>query len=412
MHSGTPVVWYEDISLLICDDSTWTFINQKPVRIGGDLLQIRSAGIFRLHLLLLDHEGTIWSCSKDDNQYNNQPIWFLNIEEDANKMQWLQNIPQKINNLPAIRQISAGFGHALLLDYEAGVWGLGSNIYGQLAVNATETSFIRAPVRIQCLPEIASVHANLHCSFFVDTDRALWAVGKNNQGNLGLDDIEHKSTPEKVLIDSAVVNVVEIASCLTLVVDESSKIWFLALVDNVEWHSDCVLVPVSKTLSYIQANAKKIISMLATNGLLYVDEEGHVWGLGNDVPSIFNMDDNVMPFVAPTKIEIPGDKKVTLIAGDEKYAFFLDENGEVWGCGDNSKGQLGLVNQQVLVPEKLEGLPKIQAIYSNRGKTIFVDLEGNALGLGFSSATEISPLLKGCKLSMPRAQFTAKSARK
>ena len=417
---NSAVVWNRK-TLLICNEAVLLSVkNEKPVRIGGDLPQIHAAGFSRDQYLLLDKEGVVWSCNKKEN------------DDSDSKVHWMLQIPRKIEIIPTIIQISTGKNHALLLDYQNCVWSFGSNSCGQLAV-APKLKFRSEPREIEGLPGIMSVRAIGSCSFFIDLDKNVWAVGKNNEGNLGLGDTVHRSIPEKVPISSSVTHVTALAPSLSdsssevfaVILDESGKIWFLVnTADTLDGEEFCMIKKENPNLSYVQTEAKKIISILSTNTILFVDEEGQTWGLGEDIRTIFGLEgskDNSSR--GPTKIEIPGGKKIRKVAGGATFAFLLDEEGEVWVCGDNSNGQLGMGNKiSIEIPEKLEGLPKIHSIYCFFGaKTIFVDYEGNGLGLGHfwsefggtQKITEPTPIdFNSYQLSLQRAQFSAKSARK
>ena len=62
--------------------------------------------------------------------------------------------------------------------------------------------------------------------------------------------------------------------------------------------------------------------------------------------------------IVATKIE--NLTNIVSVISERNHSFFLDVNGQVWGTGSNSYGQLGLGDRiNRLVPSKIENLPKI-----------------------------------------------------
>ena len=84
----------------------------------------------------------------------------------------------------------------------------------------------------------------------------------------------------------------------------------------------------------------------------------------------------------PEKIE--GLPKIKSIAGGRHWSIFVDEQGNVWVCGGNEKGELGLGHRtQINSPQKHNNLSGIVAAaggYDNN--SVFLDKEGNIYTCG------------------------------
>ena len=76
------------------------------------------------------------------------------------------------------------------------------------------------------------------------------------------------------------------------------------------------------------------------------------------------------------------DLSVAAAAGSS-HSLFLDTNEQVWACGHNTYGQLGVKHlSHVNKPELCQGLPLIQSICARYNVSTFVDVDGRVWKYG------------------------------
>lgn len=121
----------------------------------------------------------------DPNRGYNQNQDCLN--EDAVGIK--NKIPKKIEGLPKIKDISVGYGHALLLSLDGKVWSFGCNLYGQLGQgkfgnflenlsdDPTGNPANSIPKEIPNLQNIISVSAGYRHSIALDNDGKIYEWG-------------------------------------------------------------------------------------------------------------------------------------------------------------------------------------------------------------------------------------------
>ena len=112
---------------------------------------------------------------------------------------------------------------------------------------------------------------------------------------------------------------------------------------------------------------------------LLVDINGGVWSFGNNEHCrLAHTEPRVKTVTSPKLIEnIPQIQAVSA----SNHSMFLDYNGEVWGCGTNGHGQLGLSKSAHTVvwhPQKIENIPAIQSIATGPLYTTYLDLNQTA----------------------------------
>ena len=100
--------------------------------------------------------------------------------------------PKKIENIPKMSSISAGYYHTLLLDENGEVWTCGYNTYGQLG-RSTEREMTEEVVKMPSPVKFKAVSAGNFHSMFLDVEGRVWGCGHNHNASLAL---PHTNTPK------------------------------------------------------------------------------------------------------------------------------------------------------------------------------------------------------------------------
>lgn len=287
--------------------------------------------------VIVDQKGKPWAFNLLDLKvkipnFSNSPIiasavgnkttYFLNLDgkmfgmsNSAIKKPVLLEYPPKIVSFAAAVYTE----HLFFLDDEHKVWFVGDNLLFNFSrffsTSLTDAKLLNSI--FPTIPPIRTIAAGNRCGFCIDFDGGVWTVGTNTDGILG--HISNGNTLSKI------PNIPPMR-------DVSSS-----------WHT------------------------------LFLDEEGCVWSTGRNSNGQLGFKIlDVNGTVSPLKIgTLP---PILAIAAGTKHSLFLDCNGEVWGCGFNKYGQLGLgIDYSPLLPTKIEGLPPILAISCVRDISLFVD---------------------------------------
>ena len=116
------------------------------------------------------------------------------------------------------------------------------------------------------------------------------------------------------------------------------------------------------------ANAGEMHSLL-------IDQDGHVYTTGNNNRGQLCLGDTEARFI-PHKISFDNDDNIPAVAAalGEDFTLILLENGKVYGCGSNEKGELGLGSdiKSVNTPNSDNGLSDIQDLSSGLNFAIFL----------------------------------------
>lgn len=146
---------------------------ESPVQIGG-LSDWSIVSMGDKHSLMVKTDGTLWATGGGypDGQLGNNAA--LNIYS-----------PVQVGALTGWSKIAAGRKHSLAIKTDGTLWAWGSNQFGQLANNVTNSPK-SSPVQIGALTTWSDVKAGMYSSIALKTDGTMWVWGSNSNGQLGL----------------------------------------------------------------------------------------------------------------------------------------------------------------------------------------------------------------------------------
>ncbi|WP_328906504.1 sialidase [Streptomyces sp. NBC_00234] len=252
-----------------------------------------------------------------------------------------QTVPTTVPRLTNIKDIAAGGGHGLALDTSGQVYSWGDNAYGQLGNNRTGDSRT-VPDRVQGMPRVKQISAGCDFSLALLENGKVYAWGRGVYGQLGNGSRAVSSVPRQV---EGLNNITEIdAGChhaLALTADSTVKSWGYNLygqLGNSSTKSAVTPVDVDwlEDVSDIEAGAHH-------NYVITSDSE--VWGWGNNqygqlLESDEAFDSNVSRTNRTAPVEIPRLKGVQHLAAGARHGVAVTAD-DVYTWGHNGEGQLG-----------------------------------------------------------------------
>ncbi|MFJ2093618.1 RCC1-like domain-containing protein [Streptomyces sp. NPDC087901] len=252
-----------------------------------------------------------------------------------------QPVPTTVPRLTNIKDIAAGGGHALALDTSGQVYSWGDNSYGQLGNNRTG-DYRTVPDRVQGMPKVKQISAGCDFSLALLENGKVYAWGRGVYGQLGNGSRAVSSVPRQV---TGLENITEVdAGChhaLALTADSTVKSWGYNLygqLGNSSTKSAVTPVDVDwlEDVSEIDAGA---------NHNYVITSDSHVWGWGNNqygqlLESDEAYDYNVSRTNRTAPVEIPRLEGVQHIAAGSRHGVAVTAD-DVFTWGHNGEGQLG-----------------------------------------------------------------------
>ena len=249
-----------------------------------------------------------------------------------------RNVPEQITNLPKIISTIALNYSSIFLDCKGSVWTCGNNGYGQLGLGDTEHR--SKAEKIQGLPKIKSIAGGDYHSLFLDCEGSVWACGYNKEGNLGLGDAKDRNSPEKIGGLPKIKSMAGGVHC-SMFVDEKGNVWVCGGNQKGELglgHTTQINSPQKNLhLSGIVAAAGGW-----TNHSLFLDNAGNVYTCGWNYYGQLGLGDKKDRHIPHKVNNIPPMACISSCNAAGGYFQIVDEEGRVWSCGNNEDGQLGL----------------------------------------------------------------------
>src|SRR3990167_1836615 len=323
------------------------------------------------HCLFLDSLASVWSCGY--NQYGG-----LGLGHSTNTYKLT---PQKINNLPPIISISAGYEFSLFVDANGSVWSCGYNGYGQLGLGDVKNRNI--PEQIKNLPAIKSALAFGNSSLFLDCEGSVWICGYNHYGELGLGDTTQRNKAEKIQGLPAIKSMAG-GYYHALFLDCEGSVWSC----GYNGHGGLGLGDTTQ-----RNKAEKIQGLPAIKSMaggvhwsMFVDEQGNVWVCGSNQNGELGLGHTTQINSPQKNNNLSG---IVAVAGGHAYfSMFLDKQGNVFTCGHNQYGQLGLGDKNDRhTPQKVNNIPPMSSLSSCNTADYYlqiVDCEGGVWSCGYN----------------------------
>lgn len=326
------------------------------------------------------------------------------------------DIPEKVS------QLAAGFDHSLVLTENGTVYAWGDNTYGQVGINSAK-GIVSGPQKVEGLPTIIEISAGFRHSMALDTYGNVWVWGNNIAGQLGTGDRGDLRKPTQISLPSKATSIT------------GGHRFSLATLDNGKvygWGAKCTndtkrtfaelmqLIGQSATgiSYYVDAGADPSSSdtqelcefqgFVAVSSLTPIEIPelagstqivagfGHVLALQADGTvkskgcNAYGQLGYPTADIMPAET-IPGLKGIVALATSTRHSMALDQDGKVWAWGADNSGQLGknLGNLEgVFEPEVVAGLPSVTSIAAGHDFSLALDKEGRVWAWGVNKHSQ------------------------
>ena len=236
------------------------------------------------YTVMIKNDGTLWCCGS-----------VINSGSATACVTFGTTFTQKNTD---VKSMAVGNYHFFIIKNDDTVWSIGTNRYGQLALNldgagsyTTVTTFKQVTVNISDVKEIVCADAH---TFMIKNDGTVWVCGYNGSGRLGLGTVDgtanHK-TFQQVTTNASDVKEISCGSSHTFMLKNDGTLWTCG------------------ANSYGQL------------------------GLGTSGDSAYQ--------TTFTQVTTNVSDVKEIVCG-ANYTYMIKNDSTVWDCGANSYGQLGL----------------------------------------------------------------------
>ncbi len=243
--------------------------------------------------------------------------------------------------------MSAGSFYTLYVTGDGTLWGMGYNVSGQLGngsmygmgyievgVNPTNNVYSPQPLA----SNVVAISAGDDVSEYITGDGNLWTMGYT--GLLGDGSIYGSNVPVMVASDVVCASAGLEA---TYFITADGALWGegSAYQDLLGRPENPFVTPFGNYYSPIEIATNVVAAAAGGYFALYVTADGILWGMG-DVPEATDADGTGVPFEGLTDGYIWAiTNNVAQISAGVDYSLYVTTDGHLWGIGDNGYGELG-----------------------------------------------------------------------
>lgn len=234
-----------------------------------------------------------------------------------------------------VKAVACGRSHTLMLTVNGDVYACGDNTYGQLGVGASYPQAV-TPYRITTLSNIVAIAAGNHHSLFLSDRGVVRACGRNDSGQLGLEDTTHRFLPEVTYYAHAVD--IDCGGAFSAVRLSDGTV----RVAGFNGYGQLGQGDTDNRSSWVQVSADfdRIVGMSCGGDHLALwASGGAISSCGRNNLGQLGTGDRVQR-ESPTPIT-NGYKGAVRVACGDRHTMVLEADGRVCGCGHNGYGQLG-----------------------------------------------------------------------
>jgi alpha-tubulin suppressor-like RCC1 family protein len=239
-------------------------------------------------------------------------------------------------------QVSAGESHSLAVGSDGNTYAWGYNGLGQLGNGSNTDSNVPVQVTLPTGVTFTQVSAGGLHSLAVGSDNKTYAWGKNNLGQLGNTSTTNSNVPVQVTLPTGVTfTQVSAGGLHSLAVGSDNKTYAWGnnnegeLGNGFNTNSNApvqVTLPTGVTFTQVSAGAYHSLAV-GSDGNAYAWGLNSLGQLGNSTTTNSN---------TPVSVPVPGGgARFTQVSAGRYYSLAVGSNGNSFGWGDNSNGQLG-----------------------------------------------------------------------
>jgi alpha-tubulin suppressor-like RCC1 family protein len=316
------------------------------------------------HTVVLSNSNNLYACgnnSKGQVGMNNQVI---------SKYSYLLPMFLTNFNLEKIISIACGWEHTVVLTNTGNLYACGDNTYGQLGMNNTTNLSILTPMVLDNLTTNRDKTISISCgrqhTVVLTVSGNLYACGDNTYGQLGDNTIVQKTTLVKMSDPSGGYVVTEMPRYVacggyhTVVLTNNNNLYacgynFDGQLGIVSYGTENPYNTLQKMLSPSLSSGEKFISIACGNyHTVVLTNKNNIYGCGYNFLNQLGQDSQGSSITTLSKFSSQygsagqGETSINLSTGENfisvtcgnNHTIVLTNKGRIYGCGNNSKGQL------------------------------------------------------------------------
>lgn len=326
------------------------------------------------HTAILKEDGTLWMSGS--NGYGQ-----LLLGHKRTKFAFLLAATD-------VDQVACGNQHTLILKKDGTLWGIGYNAYCPLGTGSADSPTELTQITTNINNDVKEIYSTLYQTFIVKKDGTLWTAGYNNYGQLGIGSSSYAYSFTEV---SGITNVKQVAcgTYHTMVLKEDGTVWACG------WNSKGELglndTTDRNTFTQVTENVSDVKKIICSNmSTLMLKNDGTLWGTGDNSYSQLGFSNTS----AKKFTNISSISDVLDASMGSYFTYVIKNDNTLWSRGYKYVGQLGLgssgegnITSFTQVTENVSNDAK--CVVCGEDYAMLLKTDGEVYGTGCSTSGEI-----------------------
>jgi hypothetical protein len=278
-----------------------------------------------------------------------------------------------VNGFTGEETVATGRGFSFILDsINLTMLAMGRNDYGQLGLG--QGGDVLEPVELILENmHVVNVAVGAFHTLFVMNDSSVWASGRNNYGQLGLNMSEVPKTFKPVKLDISDVKDVSAGYAHSLILKKNGQVFAAGWNAHGQLGDDSTKS--KDTLVQVLDGCQAIVAGYDFSYFLKTNKE--LWATGMNLGGQLG-DGTRQTKLVPTKIL----DDVDAVAAGESHGMILKNDGTVWATGSNFDGQLGVGDPSPKAAPVNIGVSDVGSVFAGGDSSCYIGLDDVAYGAG------------------------------
>ena len=324
------------------------------------------------HSLILKNDGIVWSCGRDI--YGQ-----LGLGNTGNK----SIFTQVTTNVDDIKSVYCGGYCTFILKNDGTLWGCGKNSDGQLGLGDTNDRNIFTQVTTN-VDDIKEIYCGQNHTFILKNNGALWGTGYNGYGQLGLGDTSNRNTFTEITNNTNDIKSVYCGSNHTFILKNDGTLWSTGCNGYGQLGLKDTDNRTTFTQVIINADDVKLVDCGSEHTLI-LENDGTLCGCGYNGYGQLGLGDTNYRTTFTQVTTITDDIKSVYCGAN--HTFILENDGTLWDCGHNNRGQLGLgdTNDRNTFTQVTTNAYNIKEIYCGWDHNFILKNDGTLWSTGYNN---------------------------
>jgi len=338
------------------------------------------------HTIVLITDGSIYGCG-----YNGEGQLGDGTTTDKSTLTPMTTLPQ-ITKIPTgktpLLVSCGGNNHTIVLMTDGSIYGCGYNSNGQLGDGTTVNKSTLTPMTNNTGKTPASVSCGAYHTIVLMTDGSIYGCGYNPSGQLGNGTTTDKNTLTQITNNTGKTpKSISCGGYHTIVLMTDGSIYVCGyngygqLGDNSNTNKS-TLTPMTNT-----TGKTPLLVSCGYNHTIVLMTDGSIYGCGLNINGQLGNGTTTDRSTLTPMTNNTGKTTKSVICG-AYHTIVLMTDGSIYGCGNNGSGQLGdgtTVNKSTLTPMTNNTGKTPKSISCGSGHTIVLMTDGSVYGCGNNS---------------------------